>query len=119
MNKYYTLVTPGLCGDWGDVILVDSRVADLLRKVTMYHENIEDITSFFTSKDWKFLKKELNCVKLNDQDFINHVEFNWDSSMTENYYDLAKLKSTIEFGGMAGVIKYVTEHKLEIVGDLY
>lgn len=118
MNKYYAMITPGSCGDWGDVILIDSRVGDFIElAVSWDDEGIEEFKAHFMPDTWRFLKEEFNAIEQDDYLFIENISDHWDSLLSDNYYDFRKLNSTLKFNGISNLINYIKENNLEVIGD--
>lgn len=120
MNQYYAIISPGRGSDWGELILVDYRVAYFLEKVTSYfdEDDLEELKSNFTDITWSFLKEEFKSLDKEDKQFVEDVEEQYDINMSDNYYLLSELKSTLQFNSVTEVIKYVQKNNIEVVGDL-
>lgn len=121
MKTYYAMVTPGRCGDWGNVILIDSRIGDFLEEAlnTWDDDGIEDFKAMFLSSTWNFAKEQLNSLDMEDTQFVESISNNWCNIMSDNYYELLKLNSTIEFKSITTLINYVQENNIKVIDDLH
>lgn len=119
MSKYYAMMSPGQCGDWGSIILIDARVRDLIYNVTMFSTpDPEEVKSNFDSQTWKFLKNEFKANDIDDHTFVQTISHNWEGANTQNYYEFEELNSSISFGGISSIIKFVRDNNLEVIDDL-
>lgn len=121
MNEYYAMITPGHAGDWGHVILIDARVGafieSAIRFTEEYGDTIEIFKEEFSLETFSFVKKELDSEGLDDKEFVVSISGNWDSLMSDNYYDFKVLESTLIFESIASLIEYVNENDLEVIAD--
>ena len=120
MTQYYAMISPGRGSDWGELILIDSRVSYFVEKVTTYFDDdeLEELRGDFKDETWYFLKEQFKAEDKDDREFVEYVEDNYNSIMSDNYYVFSQLNSTLKFNSVAEVIKYVQQHKIQVVGDL-
>ena len=109
-----------------EVILIDARIGYLIEcAINDWEENIEEFKSYFKKETWEFIRKEFKesngdftYKDFNDAEFVNAINEEWDSILSDNYYDFKKLNSTKHFDSITELIQYVNDNNISVIGDL-
>lgn len=125
-TDYYAMITPGRASDWGSVVLIDARIGSFIEAaLSNWDDDIEEFKKLFSEETWKFIRNEFKISEndfsykdSDDFDFVNSVYEEWDSILSEHYYDFKRFNSTKKFKNITQLVKYVKEHNLNVVGDL-
>lgn len=123
-NKFYAMIASGHQGtNFGDVMLVDKRIGDLI--INYFERDL--LKNDIKEEDWYFLESEFQ-IEATDYDkfpedetvpfafYLEREDFS--CNLNENYYAIEKLKSSISFNGISELFEYVKNNKIEIIGDL-
>ena len=118
--EYYAMITPGQASDWGNVILVDSRIFDFLNRIQDIdsEDEINELRKEYKKKEWDFLKSEFQSTDKTDIEFWEELENNWNNDLCDSYYDLSRLSSTYEFNSVTKVVDFALEYNVKVIGDI-
>lgn len=129
MNKsYYVMISPGLCGDWGKLVLIEKLYAEFLQKFFDYgFETSEEMLEEYSMEDLnlimlEFLTKEEmdshNSIETKLEFLIFKLDNHYSSDLLDNYYELSRFKSTLEFNNITKMIDYIKKNNIDVIGDI-
>ncbi len=124
MKKAYSMLSSGDCSNWGQCMLVDQTIGEVIKGERKVEGLSKDII-FFLGKEYLHATEE-DLKEITDED-IKHVEdnlYNKNSYKDYAYHFLANsvyhnnVSYIVEFKDIAQMANYVRENNIEIIENL-
>lgn len=123
MKQYYAIITPGICCDMGELILVDEKLTTFIAQCIKYDnkkdKTLERFKTAFDIEQWNAFKKDLREENLTDVDFFLNIKQKFSIQTEYIYYEFKNAKSTLSFKTVTKLFQYIKNNdgEMEIIGD--
>ena len=118
------MLSSGDCSDWGQCLLVEQTIGEVIKGERKVNELSDDII-FFLGKEYPATnEEELKEITNKDLEYVENNIYNKNSYSFYSYHFLSNsvyhnnVPYIVQFRNIAEMANYVRENNIEIIGNL-